>query len=383
MLKLTPLEAYDFVTMAFRIKKVPYISGTAGIGKSDLMSQVAEDNNLLLIDVRLSQKLPEDIVGFPNREAGESKATYVPFDTFPIKGDKLPVRDDGTPYDGWLVFLDELSSASEDILAASYSIIRDRLVGGHRLHDNVFMAAAGNRSTDSAIAQPLPDTIISRMICATMVVDAPSWTQWVRNRAPKVHNFVADFIDKYPDMLMSEDRENRAENEPYANPRTWAVAGEVITMFNKDATKRAANGIRQDAAGMPISSNTVSEPLAGMYQKLIYGAIGNIYGKSVVEEFNQSMELPFAWSVAQAPTTTPVPTSTIGQQQMAHNLAEYYKNIDASARESLAVYLNRMTRECRQLFFSLVEGYTPNTTQNNARLKALESRLDILSILPE
>ena len=154
MLELTPSEMKKFVINALKIKKIPYIAGAAGIGKSDLTEQVADDFNLFLLDIRLSQKLPEDLTGLPRLNEATGKAEYTPFDTFPMVGDPIPEG-----YDGWLVFLDELSSASDEVWSAIYSLLLGHSVGGHKLHPKALICAAGNRASDSALARELPDTL--------------------------------------------------------------------------------------------------------------------------------------------------------------------------------------------------------------------------------
>jgi len=104
---LKPSDATLFVVNALKCGQIPYLAGPPGIGKSDIMHQVAKDSNLVMLDIRLSQKLPEDLTGLPSMDDKLGKAVYIPFDTFPMEGDKIPKG-----FNGWLIFLDELSSAS-------------------------------------------------------------------------------------------------------------------------------------------------------------------------------------------------------------------------------------------------------------------------------
>ena len=64
--------------------------------------------------------------GLPKFE--DNKATFVPFDIFPLSDWKLPEGKEG-----WLLFLDEFNSASKAVQAASYKLILDRCIGGTRL----------------------------------------------------------------------------------------------------------------------------------------------------------------------------------------------------------------------------------------------------------
>lgn len=103
-------QAILMVTEYIRAQLVPMIIGSPGIGKSAIVHQIAKKYNLKLIDIRLSQTLPEDLNGFPFLKG--NKAGYVPMDVFPIEGDEVP---DG--HSGWLLFLDEFNSAPPAVQA--------------------------------------------------------------------------------------------------------------------------------------------------------------------------------------------------------------------------------------------------------------------------
>jgi Protein of unknown function (DUF815). len=54
------------VEVAVKSGVVPFIQGSPGIGKSDIVKQVANKYKLKLIDIRLSQCDPTDLCGLPN-----------------------------------------------------------------------------------------------------------------------------------------------------------------------------------------------------------------------------------------------------------------------------------------------------------------------------
>lgn len=86
---------------------VPYIRGSPALGKSSLAQEIADKFSLLLIDVRLAECDPTEIGGFPYFDQALGKAKYYPLTTFPTTTDKIPEG-----YKGWLLLLDEFSSAS-------------------------------------------------------------------------------------------------------------------------------------------------------------------------------------------------------------------------------------------------------------------------------
>ena len=148
-------QAIPMLASFIRAKLVPMLVGSPGCGKSQIIYKIAQDYNLKVIDLRLAQCDPTDLAGFPT--VNGKKADYLPMAHFPIEGDEIPKG-----YSGWLLFLDEMTSAPPAIQAAAYKLILDRMVGSHHLHKNVAIVGAGNLETDNAIVQPMSTALQSR-----------------------------------------------------------------------------------------------------------------------------------------------------------------------------------------------------------------------------
>jgi len=352
MRPLKPSQAYAFAQRALRMNRVPYLSGPAGIGKSSIAAQIADEFNLKLIDIRLSQMLPEDMMGLPQIEG--DRASYKPFTTFPLaEFDKVP---DG--FDGWLILLDELSSASEEVMAAAYSIILDRLVGGRQIHAKARIMAAGNRSTDSAIARPLPDTLITRMLCIEMKPSVKDWMRWAENicKAPNEHTMA--FIKKHPSMLHDlGDSSKRSELEPYPNARGWEA---VMTAIN--AHQRITG---KDSPMDEVTLHTVE------------AAVGSIAGTTYKEDYDQALTLPKPWDCAQAPAATHIPPSAIGKSTLTKDLVKYYLESGDGPREGVIKYMNRIGGEFSSLFAQLAAEQMGQTASEVALLANLKKELNI------
>ena len=218
---------------------VPMIVGSPGVGKSDLVRQVAATYGLKLIDVRLAQCDPTDLMGLPSIING--RAGYAPMNTFPIEGDKVP---DG--YNGWLIFLDELTSAPMAVQSAAYKLILDRMVGQHNLHKNVVMVAAGNRAEDNAIVMDISTALQSRMAWIDMVVDKDDWLDWAMEH--KMHHFITDYIKFKPSALYTFKPDHT--DHTYACPRSWEFANRLMPLLND----------KQDF--LPLLSGVISEGVA-------------------------------------------------------------------------------------------------------------------------
>ena len=116
MFTMTPKEVRAAILECFEARLVPFIQSSPGIGKSAIVASIAKEFDLELIDLRLSQCAPEDLMGLPMRlgEGTEMKAAFAPFAMFPVVGDKLPKGKNG-----WLLFLDEFNSGTKMVQAAA------------------------------------------------------------------------------------------------------------------------------------------------------------------------------------------------------------------------------------------------------------------------
>lgn len=356
MKPLTPSETIQFIKDSLMIGEIPYIAGPPGIGKSDVFAQVADDFGLVLIDERLSQKLPEDMSGLPSLNQATGKAQYNPFDTIPMEGDPLPIVN-GVEMHGWLLLLDELPSASEEVLAACYSLLLGHTLGGKKVHPRVRIGAAGNRATDSAIARALPDTILSRVLPREMKVSSSDWLKWAKKLASlKKKNLsvetVADFIRKNPDMLLSTvDPESREENESYSTPRGWGKMFKIVGLHEKSSKSSQA----VDSAGIPVPGAFHGEAITKNIRHLMEAAVGVIEARAFVDFYNGTMILPYPHEIVQAPASQPIPPTGAGKASITAQLAEHFVDSKDQSRENILQYINRMDAEYAELFHQMIK----------------------------
>lgn len=178
-IKTIPLsmgKAASVVTHILKAGLVPMLYGAPGEGKSAVAAEIAENNNLCLIDLRLAGMEPVDLNGVIGFNETKTKGKYIPLDEIPLEGDPLPINPDtGKTYAGWLIMLDELTSAADDTKAASYKLILDKKVGQHKIHKRIWMMAAGNREDDGAIAGSLGTALGSRVVNLTVKADLNHW----------------------------------------------------------------------------------------------------------------------------------------------------------------------------------------------------------------
>ena len=124
----SPNEAKAAIRKCFKIQRPVFLWGPPGIGKSDIVKQIAEETEREVIDVRLSLWEPTDIKGIPFYNSSSNSMEWAP----PIE---LPQDPDSTA----VLFLDELNSAAPATQAAAYQLVLNRRVGKYTLPKGVLV----------------------------------------------------------------------------------------------------------------------------------------------------------------------------------------------------------------------------------------------------
>lgn len=222
-------ESIGYVRDILTARLVPFLQGSPAIGKSAGIHAVAEEMNLCLIDARFAGYDPTDINGFPQIDDAKGIARYYPLETFPLQDWPLPINPKtNEPYAGWLVFCDELNSAPRAVQAASYKLFLDRMVGQRKLHDKVYLAAAGNLDTDGAITEDMSSALISRLVVLECTEDFDFWLQWAQG--PKgVRSLITSFLQWKTDAFYTFDDKN--PDQPFAAPRSWESIDKLLEVW--------------------------------------------------------------------------------------------------------------------------------------------------------
>lgn len=220
-MKVSLHEAIDLVEIAISAKLVPFIHGSPAIGKSSIVHQIANKHKLKMIDIRLSQCDPTDLLGMPKFEG--IKVTYAPFDTFPLESDPIP---DG--YNGWCLFMDEANSAPRSVQAASYKLTLDRMVGQHRLHDKVAIVCAGNLDTDGAITEEMSTALQSRLCHIEVYADLQEFLKYAMENSFDYR--ITSYLEFKPTSLYSFKPDH--SDKTYASPRTWEFCDKIMKKTN-------------------------------------------------------------------------------------------------------------------------------------------------------
>ena len=140
---------------------VPLLLGETGIGKTELVREYCQDNNLTLITIHVSQIEPSDLTGlFKINKYGKTdncSPSWLPWlseaefakiqESGAVEVEVLNTLKEGVINpNGGIVFLDEVNRGHEDIRQSLYQLINERRMHTFTLPNNYTIVAAANPS---------------------------------------------------------------------------------------------------------------------------------------------------------------------------------------------------------------------------------------------
>ena len=222
---VTSVQARKAITKCFNVKRPIFLWGPPGIGKSEVVAEIAQDLGGLMIDLRLGQMDPTDIRGIPFYNKDIGKMDWAP----PID---LPDEETASQYPYVVLFMDEMNSAPPAVQSAAYQLVLNRRVGKYVLPDNVVMIAAGNRESDKGVTYRMPTPLANRFVHAEMKVDFPSWQEWAIGH--QIHKDVVGFLTFAKQDLY--DFDSKSSSRAFATPRSWTFVSELLADEDLDET---------------------------------------------------------------------------------------------------------------------------------------------------
>jgi hypothetical protein len=173
-----------------QVPVAPLFVGPMGCGKSEIVKQVANELGIQLVDLRLAQMEPGDLIGIPYRN-GDRTDWALP-GWFPKEGTR------------GIIFLDELNRAPNDVRQAVFQLIWDKKMHMHSLPKGWAVVAAINPDNSDYQVEVLDKAMIRRFCVVVTEPHVDSWSDWA-NKDGKVSSDITGFIGTHKNMLFEPE----------------------------------------------------------------------------------------------------------------------------------------------------------------------------------
>lgn len=191
------------------------LHGRPGVGKTEIVTALADEIGARLFDLRLTTIEPQDLRGLPYYDHERGRTVW-------YRPEDLP-EDPATPS---ILFLDELTAAAPHLQPTVYGLLQERRVGRHRLPGSVLIVTAGNSVEDGAVAYEMGTALSDRLIHLHVAADA---RDWIENYAiPRgLDPAVIAFLRARPDLLETTEESLRRGETIACTPRAWTRVSEI------------------------------------------------------------------------------------------------------------------------------------------------------------
>lgn len=265
---MKPSELATVMEFAIQNKKPLIIVGPPGIGKTDIITQVAEKLNRELMVMYPTTSDPTDFRGLPVLDPETGRATFMPFDEL------WHIIEAGGPT---VVLLDDFGQANPSVQAACMHMLLARHIGSHAVSEHVsFMIASNDRTHHAGVAGILEPVKSRAMSIIHLKADLEDWISWALNNdiAPEV---IAYMRFRGNQMLSDFQPTSGFTNSP--SPRGQVAVSDIIK------------------AEFPTQ----------IEHELIKGACGEAYANEIKTYLNLYRHLPDPVQVLRNPGNVEVP----------------------------------------------------------------------------
>ena len=237
----------DIIKSAIESNVSVFLHGKPGCGKSDRVKQLDPD----FIELNLSHLDPELLDGLAGEKDG--KAVHIK----PPWLEELEEKCGEEPDKIHILFLEELTNASQMMQSKAYGIALDKKVAGRwKLPENARVVAAGNELEDSLVANEIAEPLYDRFAHVNIETTAESWLKWAvtpentyerldykKDEEPrqKIHPAIYSYISYRGENALRTPY-NRENPQPHADPRRWKMASDMLYASNNPTTLRAIVG---------------------------------------------------------------------------------------------------------------------------------------------
>jgi MoxR-like ATPase len=209
------IDFKNFVKLAPAVSaaRLPVLlRGRHGIGKSQVVYQIAADMGLPVVERRASQMTEGDLVGLPSIEG--NRTSFNPPDWFKEACEE-PV----------VLFLDEIDRATLEVRQGVFELTDSRKLNGHYLHEDtvIFAAINGGEHGEQYLVNDFDPAELDRWSVWDIEPTVEDWLAWGKEN---VDSLIWDFVNNNREHL-----EHKGEIEPnkrYPSRRSWKRLNDVL-----------------------------------------------------------------------------------------------------------------------------------------------------------
>ena len=238
MTELTAKQITKMLMVNIKKDMSTMIHGAPGIGKSQVVHQVADELEMELIDIRLNLRESVDLRGLPLVDEKSGRTRWLPPAELPKTGKGI-------------LFLDEINSGVPlSLQAAAMGLVLDRKLGEYKLPKGWVPVGAGNRVFDKAATQRMGTALSNRFSHLEMKHSVDDWVSWAMTHG--ISHYITSYIRAKPDSLHRMPQHNE---HAFPTPRSWEFANKYMDVQDKELRLNLISSVVGDGCSIELEGH--------------------------------------------------------------------------------------------------------------------------------
>ncbi len=205
------------------------LMGPPGIGKTQIMEQIAAEENVGLVSYTITHHTRQSAIGLPfieKRVYGGEERTVTEYTMSEILGSVYALTEKTGITEG-ILFLDEINCVSETLAPMMLQFLQCKTFGNQKLPEGWLIVAAGNPPEYNRSVRDFDVVTLDRVKRITVEEDFPVWKEYALRKG--LHGAVISYLD------LKKENFYRIENSPegmqFATARGWEDLSEILYAY--------------------------------------------------------------------------------------------------------------------------------------------------------
>lgn len=217
--------------------------GAPGIGKTQIMEQVAEECGIGLVAYTITHHTRQSAIGLPfivEKEFHGQKMSVTEYTMSEIVA-SIYEKMEQTGWQEGILFLDEINCVSETLAPAMLQFLQCKSFGNHKIPKGWIIAAAGNPPEYNKSVREFDIVTLDRVKKIEVEPDFPAWKAYAYK--VQIHPAILAYLQVRPQNFYR--METTVDGKSFATPRGWEDLSRLLTVYEKLGKKLDAEVVIQ------------------------------------------------------------------------------------------------------------------------------------------
>ncbi len=217
--------------------------GAPGIGKTQIMEQVAEECGIGLVAYTITHHTRQSAIGLPfivEKEFQGRKMSVTEYTMSEIVA-SIYEKMEQTGWQEGILFLDEINCVSETLAPAMLQFLQCKSFGNHKIPAGWIIAAAGNPPEYNKSVREFDIVTLDRVKKIEVEPDFTAWKAYAYKA--EIHPAVISYLNVRPQNFYR--METTVDGKSFATPRGWEDLSRLLTVYEKLKKKLDAEVVVQ------------------------------------------------------------------------------------------------------------------------------------------